>query len=263
MSGDHGRRLSGTNITVIVVALCAAIVLAPIGAMAASGQLVNITDPGHKNQKARVSTKGSLITSLRDAATGANAKVDAAGEQLVSVPGSVTAHVADPTTGVGAKVTPGGSELVSVANSPNTMLRDPTTGTQAKVNSTGNLMVAVGTQVRTVPGSLTSINSNGLNNGLTVPAGKHMVVTTVSIDTTVSAGGSLEVFLRYTSGGNSGYLFIPMTRAGTASTGYDEYVATVPVQIYADPGTPVYADADALSGNLGGSMFCTVSGYLV
>lgn len=48
------RRLSGTNIAVIVVALSAAVVLAPVGVMAATGTLVNITDPYNSAARARV-----------------------------------------------------------------------------------------------------------------------------------------------------------------------------------------------------------------
>ena len=45
-------RFSSTHVTIMVVAVCVA--LAPVGVMAATGQLVNITDPVDTRDKARV-----------------------------------------------------------------------------------------------------------------------------------------------------------------------------------------------------------------
>lgn len=53
-------RFSGRHIVGMVVAVSAAVVLAPVGAMAATGSLVNITDPVHTANKARVDAKGAL-----------------------------------------------------------------------------------------------------------------------------------------------------------------------------------------------------------
>ena len=56
-----GDRFTGRQIVTMVVAISAAVVLAPVGALAATGSLVNITDPVHRDQKARVSGDGRLL----------------------------------------------------------------------------------------------------------------------------------------------------------------------------------------------------------
>ena len=57
------RRFSSRQITTMVVAICCAVVLLPIGAVAATGSLVNITDPVYTARKARVDTAGRLNVS--------------------------------------------------------------------------------------------------------------------------------------------------------------------------------------------------------
>lgn len=53
-------RLTGGQIVTIAVAVCAAVVLAPVGVMAATGQLVNIADPVNSAARAHVDTGGKL-----------------------------------------------------------------------------------------------------------------------------------------------------------------------------------------------------------
>jgi hypothetical protein len=98
--------------------------------------------------------------------------------------------------------------------------------------------------------------------GITVPAGKHLVVETLSVQLDVTPVGSkLEAFVSYTCGGASVTLFVPLTFAYTAtSTGYDFYVGMQAVRLYVDPGT-VIAVSGAGPGNTG-TLFLTVSGYL-
>jgi hypothetical protein len=57
---DDAQRFTGRQITAMVIAICAAVVLVPVGAMAATGSLVNITDPVARSHKARVDTAGRL-----------------------------------------------------------------------------------------------------------------------------------------------------------------------------------------------------------
>jgi hypothetical protein len=54
------QRLSGRQITTVVVAVCVAVIAFPVGVLAATGSLVNITDPVHKSNKARVDNGGRL-----------------------------------------------------------------------------------------------------------------------------------------------------------------------------------------------------------
>jgi hypothetical protein len=49
----------------MVVAVCAAVVLAPVGVMAATGTLVNIADPGNAARVARVGSGGTLQVESR------------------------------------------------------------------------------------------------------------------------------------------------------------------------------------------------------
>lgn len=53
------------HVVTMVVALCAAAVLAPVGVMAATGTLVNIADPIEGSRRARVGTSNTLFTETR------------------------------------------------------------------------------------------------------------------------------------------------------------------------------------------------------
>jgi hypothetical protein len=70
------RRLSTNQLVTVVVAVCAAIVLAPVTVMAATGSFVNITDPTVASHKAKVGSTGGLYTAQVDPSTGSVAKVD-------------------------------------------------------------------------------------------------------------------------------------------------------------------------------------------
>jgi hypothetical protein len=63
---------SSKQVVTMVVAVCAAVGLAPVAVFAATGQLVNITDPAYSTRQARVSTGGGLVVESR-AWAGANA----------------------------------------------------------------------------------------------------------------------------------------------------------------------------------------------
>src|ERR1700712_4290907 len=98
---------------------------------------------------------------------------------------------------------------------------------------------------------------------VTVPAGKHLVVETLSVQLDVTPSGSkLEAFVNYTCGGANVSLFVPLSFAYTDNgTGYDFHVGMQAVRLYADPGT-VLTVSGAGQGNTG-TIFLTVSGYLV
>jgi hypothetical protein len=57
------------HVVAMVVAVCAAVVLAPVGVLAATGQLVNITDPVSGSRQARVSADGRLWVDARAGAS--------------------------------------------------------------------------------------------------------------------------------------------------------------------------------------------------
>jgi hypothetical protein len=98
---------------------------------------------------------------------------------------------------------------------------------------------------------------------VTVPAGRHLTVETLSLQVDVSPSGSkLEAFVRYTSGGQNVTLFVPLTYAYTQpSNGFDFYVALQAVRLYVDPGTSLEVSIYSPTGG-GGTLFLTVSGQL-
>lgn len=57
---DKTRRFTGRQLTTMVVAACIAVVAAPVGAMAATGSLINIADPANAAQVAHVDASGHL-----------------------------------------------------------------------------------------------------------------------------------------------------------------------------------------------------------
>jgi hypothetical protein len=99
--------------------------------------------------------------------------------------------------------------------------------------------------------------------GITVPAARHLIVETLSVQVDVSPSGSkIEAFVNYTCAGKNVQLFVPLTYAYTdPETGYDFYVAMQAVRLYADPSTSVAVTA--YSPGLPGTLFLTVSGYLI
>jgi hypothetical protein len=117
--------------------------------------------------------------------------------------------------------------------------------------------------VTTKPGLPASPFGQTGSPGIAVPAGKHLVVETLSVQLDVTPPGSkLEAFVTYTSGGANVTLFVPLTYAYTeSSTGYDFYVGMQAVRLYVDPGT-VLSVSGAGPGSTG-TLFLTVSGYLV
>ena len=74
-------------------------------------------------------------------------------------------------------------------------------------------------------------------------------------------GSQLEAFINYTSAGKSVTLFVPLSYVYTqASNGFDTYIATQAVRLYADPGTSISLTAYSPTGSTG-TLFLTVSGY--
>ncbi|MDQ1713403.1 MAG: hypothetical protein QOE45_2853 [Frankiaceae bacterium] len=71
------------HVVTMVVALCAAAVLAPVAVNAATGSFVNITDPLNAGSKARVTAKGTLWTTETDPLTGTVSRVSSNGRRLV------------------------------------------------------------------------------------------------------------------------------------------------------------------------------------
>lgn len=98
---------------------------------------------------------------------------------------------------------------------------------------------------------------------IAVPAGRHLIIETLSVQVDVSPSGSkIEAFVNYTCAAKSVTLFVPVTYAYTdPGTGFDFYVGLQAVRLYADPGTSV--TVTAFSPGQTGTLFVTVSGYLI
>jgi hypothetical protein len=91
-----------------------------------------------------------------------------------------------------------------------------------------------------------------------------LVVETLSVQLDVSPSGvKIEAFVNYVCAGKSVTLFVPVTYSYTdLGTGYDFYVGMQPVRLYADPGTSISVSS-ASPGGSSGTLFVTVSGYLI
>jgi hypothetical protein len=76
------KRFTGRQITAMVAMLSAAIVLAPVSAVAATS-VFTISDPAHPSYKAHVSSKGGLAVTAQDRTTGVRARVDNSGRSVV------------------------------------------------------------------------------------------------------------------------------------------------------------------------------------
>ena len=99
---------------------------------------------------------------------------------------------------------------------------------------------------------------------VTVPAGRHLIIETLSVNVDVNpAGSNIEAFVNYTSAGKKVTVFVPLTFSSrNPSNGFDTYVATQAVRLYADPGTDVTLSTSSPTGSTGTS-FLTISGYLI
>jgi hypothetical protein len=62
-------QLAPRHLVAIVASVCAAVVLAPVGVMAATGSFVNITDPFSSARRARVGADGTLWAETRAGVT--------------------------------------------------------------------------------------------------------------------------------------------------------------------------------------------------
>jgi hypothetical protein len=106
--------------------------------------------------------------------------------------------------------------------------------------------------------------TSSCSTSFTVPSGSAMVIETVSINVGDQPGEKSTALINFSTDGATGHLYIPLTYIFTSS-GVDYYSATLPVRVYADPGTTVTL-VGALDGSTAGgteSFQFTTSGYLV
>ncbi len=118
--------------------------------------------------------------------------------------------------------------------------------------------------VTSIPGLPATPYGETGSPSIAVPARRHLVVETLSVQLDVSPSGSkIEAFVNYICAGKNVTLFVPITYAYTdPGTGFDFYVGMQAARLYADPGTSISVTA-ASPGGHPGTLFVTVSGYLI
>jgi hypothetical protein len=89
------RRLSGNQIVVIVLALCGALVLAPVGVYAAATQKVSIVDAKSAKHAVKVDSDGRLQVAGSTDVTG-NVNANVSGNVNANVAGTVSSRPAPP-----------------------------------------------------------------------------------------------------------------------------------------------------------------------
>lgn len=271
---DKLHRFSGRQITVMVVAISVAVVLAPVGAVAATGSLVNVTDPVYSTYRARVTSKGSLAVTPRDPVSGVQARVNSSGQQLVSgsvsisnhpsVTGTVGVTSLPPVTGsVAVSSLPPVTGTVSIGNHPSIT---GTVGVTSLPPVTGTVSIAGRPDVTThagIPGTPFSSFANipGSNgNAVTVPAGHTLVIQSISVRVLTSSSGGVECLVDLLTAGSGSLInFAPQYAYTDGSTYY--YDATVTTQEYADAGSSIFIQADGPA--VVGSIQVSIAGYLI
>jgi hypothetical protein len=124
--------------------------------------------------------------------------------------------------------------------------------------------VAATNAAATVPGLPAKPFGETGSPSIAVPAGKHLVVETLSVQVDVSPPGTkIEAFVTYICAGKTVTLFVPLTYTYTEpGTTFDFYVAMQAVRLYVDPGTSITVTTASPGGNHG-TLFVTTSGYLI
>jgi hypothetical protein len=198
------HRVSGRQITIMVLGICVAVVLAPVGVFAATHSSVSIADGTHPSHLARVTSKGA---------------------QVVSVSGTPTVRI--------TKLPAVHATVTAVAGLPGTPF--------ARTASTDTGTVSV-----------------------TAPAGTTDVVQTISVKFTVDGSVTLMgAEITYFEGGVPETVDFATTKMTTGSASTDViFAATIPVDLYADPGTTITVMPQA-NTVLSNNTTLTVSGYTV
>lgn len=215
-------RINGRHVTAIVSAVCVAIVLAPVAVLASSAPKAGGIERVYITDPHHSANRASVSS------TGA-----------LSVRGTVDVGNLPPTQNV--------SGSVNVGNLPSTQ------------NVSGSVTAIPG-----LPGTpFTDYGSGaGATESVTVPAGKHLVIQTISVRGGVTSGDNLQADVDYVTNGVTGFVLVPLTYAYTnSSLGYDFYVGTVSVDVYADPGSTVELTLFSPTGTFDESLI-SVSGYL-
>lgn len=218
------RRFTGRQLTTVVVSLCAAAVLTPVGVLAATGSPVTLVDPIFADHKARVGGSGGLWTVPVDAVSKAPVKIDAGkmrvgdGSGNLTVDGIVGAVPQKPTTPFTKQISATWSEASGHPSSRTTFL---------------------------------------------VPAGKTLVVESVAVTYNLPQGQTTDIQV-IVDENTVNQVFYPVSYAKQASFAgsFDTFSGTHAVRWYIPAGSLVAIRAFR-NGNTGtGAAYATISGFL-
>jgi hypothetical protein len=102
------------------------------------------------------------------------------------------------------------------------------------------------------------------DSSITVPAGKRLVIETISIDTTVGTGQRPTARLESLAGGKFANHIFPQTKAGSDAFS-DYYQGLYSLRLYADPNTSItlVAARDSAGTTVNGQIVFHITGYYV
>lgn len=169
-------------------------------------------------------------------------------------------HITAMVTAVCIAVVLAPVSVLATSSASRVYITDPSNAAyRAHVSAAGNLSVTAAPGLPGTPFTRLAVGPSPIS--FTIPKGKHLVIETVSVNVDVTSGNSIYAQVDYTTGGIGGNVFLPLAYSYTES-GYDTYVATASVRVYADPGSTVRLSTSSPTGSTG-TDFLSVSGYLV
>jgi hypothetical protein len=160
---------------------------------------------------------------------------------------------------------PAGARAAAVFSA---VIVDAVTGKGARVDEAGRLQVSGAiTSVPGTPSTPFAVTAGSVEAGapavVQVPAGKRLVVETLSLQVEVEPGKQFPAFITYVSGGKEVLLFVPLSFSfADVGADVDTWVATQAVRLYPDPGTSISLQISTPLSNSLTNQFLTVSGYL-
>jgi len=179
------HRLSGRQVTVIVVAVCAAVVLAPVGVFAASHSTFSLADGKHPSRLATVTKTGA---------------------QVVTVSGTPKVHLSGTSTVTAVPGVPGKPFAASATTASDTVSVDVPSGSHAVVQ-TVSVKITVDNSV-TVAGAELTYTQGGVLERMDFPttmiekgtgSDDNIFGTTIPVAIYPDPGSSVSVLPQYDS----------------------------------------------------------------
>lgn len=237
----------------MVIAVCGAIVLAPMTVGAATGPSVHVGDPSNSSAVARVNKAGGLAVTPRDPSSGSQARVD---KGALRVGGTIKVANFPATQAV--------TGTVSVGNLPSTQ---PVTGTVNVGNLPTTQQISGTVSAKNLgPADPYSATCGGQASLCDIQQLPNHTINVESVSTRVSVPTGQQVYVEVGSQEVSGSLYVPVTFA-YSSGGRDFYVGNAitdfsvtgcpcsfPSPIYAIASTPQAGPAYVESFSIFGAL---------